>query len=180
MLASELWRGLGFQRDTQLQLGWVRGALGAYRHTGRRFSFVQHLQRFAAPPTLLHKWEQHQCAQLVQTLCVLHGIHQPRAEISKCWAELKERTFSFWGQAFMCKSVTWPALVWREKTKRKMNKTLLFSHVKWLEVISMFGFLPITEAFMNFQLCQENITFVHCWLPSWCELHNSLLRRRLL
>lgn len=40
-----------------------------------------------------------------------------------------------------------------------MNKTLLFCHVKWLEVILMFGFLPITEAFMNFQLCQENITF---------------------
>lgn len=77
-------------------------------------------------------------------------------------------------------SCTWPALVWREKTKRKMNKTLLFCHVKWLEVILMFGFLPITEAFMNFQLCQENITFVHCWLPSWCELHNFLLRRRLL
>lgn len=82
--------------------------------------------------------------------------------------------------AFECELMTWPALIWREKTKVRMNKTLLFCHVKWLEVILTFGFLPITEEFMNLQLCQENTTFFHCWLPSWCELHNFLLRRRLL
>lgn len=80
-------------------------------------------------------------------------------EISQCWAYLEWRLFCFWGQAFECKLIIWPALVWSEKTKGKMNKILLFCHVKWLEAISMLGFLPIMGAFMNSQLCQENITF---------------------
>lgn len=68
------------------------------------------------------------------------------------------RTFCFWGQIFKFELITWHALVWREKTKGRMSKILLFCHVKWSEVMLTFGFLPITEAFMNFQLCQENIT----------------------
>lgn len=63
-------------------------------------------------------------------------------------AESEGRTF-----CFEFELITGHALVWREKTKGRMSNILLFCHVKWPEVK-----LPIIEAFMNFQLCQENIT----------------------